>query len=55
MIKLLNRHFKTKPSKPLVRIAKPSEIPLARPTISIVEKSVKNFNIPPTLKLTSFR
>ncbi len=51
MIKLLNRHFKTKPSKPLVRIAKPSEIPLARPTISIVEKSVKNFNIPPTLKL----
>jgi len=51
MIKLLNRHFKTKPSKPLVRIAKPSEIPLARPTITIVEKSVKNFNIPPTLKL----
>ena len=51
MIKLLNRHFKTKPSKPLVRIAKPSEIPLARPTISIVEKSVKDFNIPPTLKL----
>ena len=51
MIKLLNRYFKTKPSKPLVRIAKPSEIPLARPTISIVEKSVKNFNIPPTLKL----
>ena len=43
--------FKTKPSKPLVRIAKPSEVPLARPTISIVEKSVKNFNIPPTLKL----
>ena len=51
MIKLLNRHFKTKPSKPLVRIAKPSEIPLARPTITIVEKSVKSFNIPPTLKL----
>jgi len=51
MIKLLNRHFMTKPSKPLVRIAKPSEIPLARPTISIVEKSVKNFNIPPTIKL----
>ena len=51
MIKLLNRHFKTTTSKPLVRIAKPSEIPLARPTISIVEKSVKNFNIPPTLKL----
>ena len=51
MITLLNRHFKTKPSKPLVRIAKPSEVPLARPTISIVEKSVKNFNIPPTLKL----
>jgi len=51
MISLLNKHFKTKSSKPLVRIAKPSEVPLTRPKISIVEKTVKNFNIPPTLNL----
>ena len=51
MISLLNKHFKTKSSKPIVRIAKPSEVPLTRPKISIVEKTVKNFNIPPTLNL----
>jgi D-alanyl-D-alanine carboxypeptidase len=46
MIKLLNKHFKTSPSKPLVRIAKPSELPKKRPEIVIVEKSIKNFKIP---------
>jgi D-alanyl-D-alanine carboxypeptidase len=47
MIKLLNRHFKTSPSKPLVRIAKPSELPKKRPKIAVVEKNIKNFKIPP--------
>ena len=47
MIKLLNKHFKTSPSKPLVRIAKPSELPKKRPEIVIVEKNIKNFKIPP--------
>ena len=47
MIKLLNKHFKTNSSKPLVRIAKPSELPKKRPEILIVEKNIKNFKIPP--------
>jgi D-alanyl-D-alanine carboxypeptidase len=47
MIKLLNKHFKTSASKPLVRIAKPSELPKKRPEIVIVEKNIKNFKIPP--------
>ena len=47
MIKLLNKHFKTNSSKPLVRIAKPSELPKKRPEIMIVEKNIKNFKIPP--------
>jgi len=47
MIKLLNKHFKTSPSKPLVRIAKPSELPKKRPEILIIEKNIKNFKIPP--------
>ena len=46
MINLLNKYFKTSPSKPLVRIAKPSEIPKARPKIIIAEKNMKNFKIP---------
>ena len=46
MINLLNKYFKTNPSKPLVRIAKPSEIPKARPKIIIAEKNVRNFKIP---------
>ena len=46
MIKLLNRYFKTNASKPLVRIAKPSELPKTRPKISIAEKSIKSFKIP---------
>ena len=47
MIKLLNKYFKTNPSKPLVRTAKSSELPKKRPEIVIVEKNVKNFKIPP--------
>ena len=47
MIKLLNKYFKTVPSKPLVRIAKPSELPKNRPKLTIVEKNIKNFSIPP--------
>ena len=46
MINLLNKYFKTSSSKPLVRIAKPSEIPKARPKIIIAEKNVRNFKIP---------
>ena len=46
MINLLNKYFKTSPSKPLVRIAKPSEIPKARPKIIIAEKNMRNFKIP---------
>jgi len=46
MINLLNKYFKTSPSKPLVRIAKPSETPKARPNIIIAEKNVRNFKIP---------
>ena len=47
MIKLLNKYFKTVPSKPLVRIAKPSELPKNRPKLTVVEKNIKNFSIPP--------
>ena len=51
MINLLNKHFKTQPSKPLVRMAKPSEVPLTRPKISLVEKNIKSFDIPSSLNL----
>ena len=55
MIKLLNRYIKTRPSKPLVRIAKPSEMPKVRPKIIIAEKNVKSFKIPPKdLKTINF-
>ena len=47
MIKLLNRYFKTNASKPLVRIAKASELPKNRPKIIVAEKNVKNFKVPP--------
>ena len=47
MINLLNKYFKTNPSKPLVRTAKPSELPKVRPKIVIAEKNVKSFKIPP--------
>ena len=46
MINLLNKYFKTNPSKPLVRTAKPSELPKVRPKIVIAEKNVKSFKIP---------
>ena len=49
MIKLLNRHFKTNASKPLVRIAKASELPKNRPKIIVAEKNVKNFKVPPNV------
>ncbi len=46
MIKLLNKYFKTIPSKPLVRIAKLSELPKNRPKLAAVDKNVKSFSIP---------
>ena len=46
MIKLLNKYFKTVPSKPLVRIAKPSELPKNRPKLAAVDKNVKSFSRP---------
>ena len=46
MIKLLNKYFKTFPSKPLVRIAKPSELPKNRPKLTVVDRNVKSFSIP---------
>ena len=46
MIKLLNKYFKTVPSKPLVRMAKPSELPKNRPKLAVVNKNVKSFSIP---------
>ena len=46
MIKLLNKYFKTVPSKPLVRMAKPSELPKNRPKLAVVDKNVKSFNVP---------
>ncbi|MDC1133799.1 D-alanyl-D-alanine carboxypeptidase [Alphaproteobacteria bacterium] len=49
MIKLLNRYFKTNASKPLVRIAKASELPKNRPQIILAEKNVKNFKVPPNV------
>ena len=49
MIKLLNRYFKTSASKPLVRIAKASELPKNRPKIIVAEKNVKNFKVPPNV------
>ena len=52
MIKLLNKYFKTVPSKPLVRIAKPSELPKNRPKLAVVDKNVKSFSIPS--KIVSF-
>ena len=49
MVTLLNKYFKTSLSKPLVRIAKPSELPKIRPKIVMVEKNIKNFRIPPKI------
>ena len=46
MIKLLNKYFKTVPSKPLVRIAKPSELPKNRPKLAAADKNIKSFSIP---------
>ena len=46
MVTLLNKYFKTSLSKPLVRIAKPSELPKIRPKIVMAEKNIKNFRIP---------
>ena len=46
MVTLLNKYFKTSLSKPLVRIAKPSELPKTRPKIVVAEKNIKNFKIP---------
>ncbi|MDA9113849.1 D-alanyl-D-alanine carboxypeptidase [Alphaproteobacteria bacterium] len=46
MVILLNKYFKTSLSKPLVRIAKPSELPKTRPKIVLAEKNIKNFRIP---------
>ena len=49
MVTLLNKYFKTTLSKPLVRIAKPSELPKIRPKIVMAEKNIKNFKIPPKI------
>ena len=49
MVTLLNKYFKTSLSKPLVRIAKPSELPKTRPKIVMAEKNIKNFRIPPKI------
>ena len=49
MVTLLNKYFKTSLSKPLVRIAKPSELPKTRPKIVLAEKNIKNFKIPPEI------
>ena len=49
MVTLLNKYFKTSLSKPLVRIAKPSELPKIRPKIVVAEKNIKNFKIPPEI------
>ena len=49
MVTLLNKYFKTTLSKPLVRIAKPSELPKTRPKIVLAEKNIKNFKIPPEI------
>ena len=46
MVTLLNKYFKTSLFKPLVRIAKPSELPKTRPKIVLAEKNIKNFRIP---------
>ncbi len=55
MIKLLNKYFKTVPSKPLVRIAKLSELPKNRPKLAAVDKNVKSFSIPSkVINLSSF-
>ena len=49
MVTLLNKYFKTSLSKPLVRIAKPSELPKTRPKIVVAEKNIKNFKITPEI------
>jgi len=49
MVTLLNKYFKTSLSKPLVRIAKPSELPKTRPKIVVAKKNIKNFKIPPEI------
>ena len=49
MVTLLNKYFKTSLSKPLVRIAKPSELPKIRPKIVMAEKNIKNVRIPPKI------
>ena len=54
MINLLNKYFKTSSSKPLVRIAKPSEMPKVRPKVIVAQKNVKSFKIPPKTKKTLY-
>ena len=54
MKKLLNKYFKTSPSRPLVRTAKPSEMPKVRPKIVIAKKNVKSFKIPPKSSKTLY-
>ena len=49
MVTLLNKYFKTSLSKPLVRIAKPSELPKIRPKIVMAEKNIKSFRMPPKI------
>ena len=49
MVTLLNKYFKTSLSKPLVRIAKQSELPKTRPKTLVTEKNIKNFKIPPEI------
>ena len=47
MVSLLNKYLLTRPNKPLVRVAKPSELPLNRPKIIVSESLVNSPTIRP--------
>ncbi len=47
MVSLLNKYFVTKPNVPLVRTAKPSELPSNRPNIITAERNIETPKINP--------
>ncbi len=51
MISLLNKYFVTKANKPLVRMAKPSELPSNRPPVIIAERVIEVPKIKPQKRM----
>ena len=53
MVSLLNKYFLTRSDKPLVRMAKPSELPSIRPEIITAERIVKTPKMKPIIHKTT--